>query len=61
MYFLGKLKAPYNVLKKVGNKAFFVDVNNSMELEAFIFFILSLLGKNSYWLKRQEVKWGSKP
>lgn len=56
MYSLGKLEAFYNVLKKVANKSFFVVVNNRIESEAFFFFILSLLGKNSFWLKGQEVK-----
>lgn len=52
MCFLGKLETFYSVLKKVSNKAFLVDVNNRMESEALFFpSILSLLGKNSSWLK----------
>ena len=55
MCFLGKLETFHSVLKKVSNKAFLVDANNRMESEAlffvFCFSILSLLGKNSSWLK----------
>lgn len=64
MYFSGKVGDILQCSKESANKAFFVDVINRMESQAFFFFSFSfhsffrffLLSNNSYWLKRQEVK-----